>query len=77
MLHCDVAPTVTVAGSQTAETDEILDGDNWTTRAAVADFDVSSILVAVTVTVVAELGAVNKPAEVIVPPVVDHITAEL
>ena len=41
------------------------------------DFAVSSILVAVTVTVAAELDAVNKPVEVIVPPVVDHITTEL
>jgi hypothetical protein len=37
----------------------------------------SSILVAITVTVPAEVGAVKRPLEVIVPTLADHATAEL
>jgi hypothetical protein len=39
-----------------------------------ADFVLSATLVATTEYVPAVLGAVYRPAEVIVPPVVDHVT---
>lgn len=46
-----------------------------TVTVAEADLVVSAALVAVTVYVPAVLGAVYSPALVIVPPVVDHVTA--
>jgi hypothetical protein len=38
---------------------------------------VSSVLVAVTVTVPADAGAVKSPLGLILPPLADHVTAEL
>jgi len=72
-----VALTITVAGKQVTATEETVGATDCTMTDTAPDFAVSSILVAVTVTVAAELDAVNKPVEVIVPPVVDHITTEL
>jgi hypothetical protein len=76
-VHCDVALTITVAGAQLIETDVIVGDVNCTTTAAVPDFVVSCVLVAVTVTVAADAGAVKSPLELIMPPLADHITAEL
>jgi hypothetical protein len=45
--------------------------------AAVPDFVGSCVLVAVTVTVPAEAGAVKSPLALIVPPLADHVTTEL
>jgi serine protease inhibitor ecotin len=46
--------------------------------AAVPAFVASCVLVAVTVTVAAEAGAVKSPLELMVPPpLADHVTAEL
>jgi hypothetical protein len=44
---------------------------------AFPDFVASSVLVAVMVTVAAELGAVKRPLEVTVPALAVHVTAEL
>lgn len=42
-----------------------------------ADLVLSAALVAITEYVPAVLGAMNRPPDVIVPPVVDHVTAVL
>jgi hypothetical protein len=76
-LHCDVALTITVAGLQITETDVIVGGGNCTAMVAVPALVVSSVLVAVTVTVPADAGAVKSPLGVILPPLADHVTAEL
>jgi hypothetical protein len=53
-------------------------GFDCTVTDAVPDLVVSCVLVAVTVTVAAEAGAVNSPPALMVPPpVTDHVTAEL
>jgi hypothetical protein len=44
---------------------------------ALPDFVVSWVLVAVTVTLVADPGAVNAPAALTLPALADHVTAEL
>jgi hypothetical protein len=78
-LHCDVAPVVTVEGEQATDTEEIVgSAAACTVMAVVPDFDVSSVLVAVTVTLAAAAGAVKSPAELIdPPPETDHVTAVL
>jgi hypothetical protein len=76
-VHCDVALIITVAGSQVTETDVIVGGANRTIMAAVPVFVVSCVLVAVTVTVPAEAGAVKSPLGLMVPPLAVHVTAEL
>ena len=76
-LHCDVAPTTTVAGMQVTDTDVIEGGAACTVIAADPDFAVLPVLVAVTVTLPAEAGAVRSPLELIVPALADHVTAEL
>jgi hypothetical protein len=52
-------------------------GVDCTVTAAVPDFVVSWVLVAVTVTVPAVAGAVKSPLALMVPPLADHVTAEL
>jgi hypothetical protein len=76
-LHCEVALTPTVAGLQATETDVIDDEDACTVTVAVPDLVVSCMLVAVTVTLPAEVGAVKTPLEFTVPAVADQVTAEL
>lgn len=56
---------------------EGLDRLDCTVIIAVPDFELSCILVAVTVTAPGEVGAVNNPLDAIVPELVDHVTAEL
>jgi hypothetical protein len=48
-----------------------------TVIAASPDFVESWVLVAVTVTLPAEAGAVNSPLELMLPPLAVHVTAEL
>jgi hypothetical protein len=50
---------------------------NCTVTVAWPDLVVSWVLVAVTVRVPAEAGAVKSPLELMVPPLADHVTAEL
>jgi hypothetical protein len=50
---------------------------NCAVTAAVPDFVVSWVLVAVTVTVPAVAGAVKSPLALMVPPLADHVTEEL
>jgi hypothetical protein len=66
-----------VPGLQVAETDVIVDGEACTVTAVVPDFVASSMLVAVTVTLPAEAGAVKTPLELTVPALADQVTAEL
>jgi hypothetical protein len=63
------------AGEQTTVTDVIVAG-TATVTVAEPDFVESSVDVAEIVAVPAAEG-VNTPADVIVPPVADHVTAEL
>ena len=63
------------AGEQTTVTDVIVAGAA-TVTVAEPNFVESSVDVAVIVAVPAAEG-VNTPADVIVPPVADHVTAEL
>lgn len=49
----------------------------FTVTIAAADFELSATLVAVTVTLPAEAGAVSTPPAVIVPPDADHVIALL
>jgi hypothetical protein len=44
---------------------------------AVPDFVLSWLLIAVTVTLAAVAGAVKSPFAVMLPPLADHLTAEL
>jgi hypothetical protein len=76
-LHWEVALILTVAGLQVTETDVIVDGDACTVTAALPDLVASCMLVAVTVTLPAEAGAVNTPLELTVPALADQVTAEL
>jgi hypothetical protein len=78
-LHCDVAPGAIVEGLHATDTEEIVGGLDpiSTITVAVPDLLESSLLVAVTVTVAAELGAVSIPLALIVPPLAVHITVEL
>jgi hypothetical protein len=62
---------------QETETEVMVGGATVTVTEALPDLLVSWTEVAVTVTVVAVPGAVNKPEELIVPQLADHVTAEL
>ena len=53
------------------------EGGGCTMTDAVPDFVGSCVLVAVTVTVPAVAGAVRMPPALTVPPLADHVTAEL
>jgi hypothetical protein len=76
-VHCDVALMFTIAGLQVTATVVIVGGDNCTVMAAVPAFVVSCVLVAVTVTVPAEPGAVKSPLALMLPPFADQVTTEL
>jgi hypothetical protein len=79
-VHCEVAFGAIVEGAQATETEVIVEGVvdvDCTAIEAVPDFVASCVLVAVTVTLPAEAGAVNRPLELTVPPLVDHVTVEL
>lgn len=78
-LHCEVALGTTVEGLQLTDTEEI-DGGPLpvsTITVAVPDLLISSVLVAVTVTVAAEFGAVSIPLALTDPPLAVHVTVEL
>jgi len=66
-----------VGGLQATATEVIVGGSDCTVTDAVPDFVVSWVLVAVTVTLPGEAGAVKSPPVLIVPPPADHVTAEL
>jgi hypothetical protein len=68
---------ITVDGSHAICTDVMAEGAGCTVRAAVPDLVGSCVLVAVTVAVPAELGAVKTPAPLTVPLVADQATTEL
>lgn len=76
-VHCEVAFVAIVDGVQATPTEEIVGAADFTVTVAVPDLVVSCVLVAVTVTDPAELGAVNNPLPLIVPPLAVHFTAEL
>lgn len=76
-LHCDAPLTVTEAGVHVTATEVMVDAEACTVTEAVPDLLASSLLVAVTVTVPADAGAVNTPLEEMAPPLADHVTAEL
>ena len=78
-LHCDVPLGTIVEGSQVTDTEEIVGGLDCvaTITVAVPDLLVSSLLVAVTVTVAAEAGAVRSPFAFMDPPLAIHVTVEL
>lgn len=62
---------------QLTATDVMVDAAAATVTVAVPAFAVFCVLVAVTVTDPAALGAVNMPLELIVPALEVHVTAEL
>jgi hypothetical protein len=64
-------------GLQAAETDVIGDEDDCTVTDVVPDITGSCVLVAVSVTLPAEAGAVNTPLAFTVPALADQATAEL
>jgi hypothetical protein len=68
-------PASVEAGLQETETPVMVGPGGVTVTVAVPDFVLSSLLVAVTVTVPAVPGAVRLPLASIVPPVVVHVTA--
>jgi len=72
-----VASTATIEGLHIAATEVSVDGVACTLTVAVPDFVVSCVPVAVTVTVLAVPGAVRSPLALMVPPLADHVTAEL
>lgn len=77
--HCEVALIAIVDGLHATPTEEIV-GEPVpvaTVTVAFPDLLESSLLVAVTVTVAAELGAVSSPLPVIDPPLALHVTVEL
>ncbi len=77
-LHCAVAPVLMLVGLQATETDVIGDdGDDCTLTAVVPDITGSWVLVAVTVTLPAEAGAVKTPLALTAPALADQATAEL
>jgi len=76
--HWEAPPTRTVVGEQETLTDEIVLVDCVMVREAVPDFEVSCVLAAVIVALVALASdAVNRPLVLMVPPVADHLTAVL
>ena len=60
-----------------AATEVIVDEVACTLTVPVPDLVMSCVLVAVTVTVPAVAGAVRSPLALMVPPLADHVTAEL
>jgi hypothetical protein len=76
-VHCEVALTITVDGLHATCTEVMVEGDDCTVRAAVPDLVGSWVLVAVTVAVPAEDGAVKTPLALMTPLLADHVTAEL
>lgn len=76
-LHCEVALVWTVDGVQATCTDVMVGEGGWIMTEAVPDFVGSCVLVAVTVAVPADADAVKTPLVLIVPPLPDHVTAEL
>lgn len=78
-MHCDVALGAIVDGLHATDTEEIVDGPDpiATVTDALPDLLESSLLVAVTVTVAAELGAVSNPLALIDPLLAVHVTVEL
>ncbi len=78
-LHCDVPPGAIVEGLHATDTEEIVGGLGAiaTVTVAVPDLLESSLLVAVTVTVAAEFGAVRSPLALIDPLLAVQITVEL
>ena len=78
-VHCEVAFVAIVEGLHATDTEEIV-GEPVpiaTVTVAFPDLLESSLLVAVTVTVAAEFGAVRSPLPLTVPPLAVHITVEL
>jgi hypothetical protein len=76
-LHCEVALVSTIEGLQVTWTEVIVEVATCTLTDAVPDFVASCLLVAVTVTVPAEAGAVKSPLAFIVPSLAENETAEL
>jgi hypothetical protein len=78
-LHCEVALGAIVEGLHATDTEDIVDGLDAiaTITVAVPDLLESSLLVAVTVTLAAALGAVRSPLVLIVPALAVHVTVEL
>ena len=78
-MHCEVALGAIVEGLHTTDTEDIVGGlaAIATVTVAVPDLLESSLLVAVTVTVAAELGAVRSPLALIDPLLAVHVTVEL
>jgi hypothetical protein len=68
---------LTVDGSQATWTEVMVEADDCTVTEAEPDFVESCVLVAVTVAVPAEAGAVKTPLVFTVPPLADQVTAEL
>jgi hypothetical protein len=68
-----------VEGAQATATDVIVGGEilDFTAIEAVPDFVASCVLVAVTVMLPADDGAVRSPLELMLPPLVNHVTVEL
>jgi hypothetical protein len=62
---------------QVTASEVIVDAAACTVTGTEPDFVESWVLVAVILTVPAAAGAVNSPAAVMVPPLADHVTAEL
>ena len=75
-MHCEVASTAIVDGLQVTATDVIVEEVDCTVTVAVPDFVLSCVLVAVTVTVPGEAGAVKSPLASMLPPLADHVTPE-
>jgi hypothetical protein len=78
-VHCDVASGAIADGEQATDTDVIVGGEvlDFTVTDAVPDFVASCVLVAVTVMLPADDGAVRSPLELMLPPLVNHVTVEL
>ncbi len=78
-MHCDVALGAIGEGLQLTPTEVMAGGVEGVVTDTVAEPDlvVSSVLVAVTVTLPAEAGAVKSPLAAMVPELTDQVTAEL
>jgi len=78
-VHWEVAFGAIVEGEQATDMDVMAGGGvaDCTVTEAVPCFVLSDALVAVTVRVPPEDGDVKSPVELMVPPLVDHVTAEL
>jgi hypothetical protein len=74
-VHCEVALIITVDGLHATCTDVM--EEDCTVSAAVPDLVGSCVLVAVTVAVPTEAGAVKTPAALTVPLLADQATTEL